>query len=177
MENEIWVDIIGFDGLYQISNHGNVKSIRYRKTKAESILTPELTKKGYLRVSLGKNKRFTIHRLVCTHFISNPNGYEIINHIDGVKTNNVPANLEWCTQSHNAKHALFILGNTPNNTGNTGGKSKLSKPCIQVLNGITINTFHGASDASRITNINKSSIIQVCNGNRTMAGGYKWRYT
>jgi hypothetical protein len=116
---EIWKDIIGSNGLYQISNLGNVKSlsrttIRVFKTHTsrlpvkEKILKPVLSNKdGYYRVNIsGKLK--SIHRLIAIHFIPNPNNYESINHINAIKTDNSISNLEWCTPSQNTRHAFKI---------------------------------------------------------------------
>lgn len=95
---EVWKDIKGYEKLYQVSNLGRVKSLKTNK-----ILKSNPTF-SYKFVGLYKNKRcklITIHRLVATTFIENPNNYNIINHIDGNVNNNNVSNLEWCTQKHN----------------------------------------------------------------------------
>jgi len=114
---ELWKDIIDYEGLYQISNLGNVKSLErtYRSGKKyttikhckELILTPRLTKTGYCRVGFkrnGKVKDFYIHRLVAVHFIENTTDYTEINHIDENKSNNKVYNLEWCSRKYNCNH-------------------------------------------------------------------------
>lgn len=120
---EIWKDIIGFEGLYQVSNFGNVKSLlKTRKTGRkgtsvrvypEKILKPSsCSNNGYKIVTLslfGKQKYFTIHKLVCIHFLENKNNNKTINHKDGNKLNNHFENLEWCTNSENSLHA-FKMG-------------------------------------------------------------------
>ena len=101
---EIWKNIKGYNGLYQISNLGNIYSLYTNK-----ILKPFINEKGYLRIDLkgnGKRKIFKVHRLVAEHFINNPNNYKEVNHINGVKTDNRVENLEWCTRSHNMKEAV-----------------------------------------------------------------------
>lgn len=114
---EIWKDIKGYEGKYQVSNYGNVKSLpRTRKAKFNSvsykqeiILKPKTANNGYLLVNLyieSKRVMFSIHRLVALTFIDNPNNYPVINHKNGIKTDNRVENLEWCTQSHNRIHAL-----------------------------------------------------------------------
>lgn len=99
-EEEIWKDIIDYEGLYQISNYGNVYSCISNK-----ILKPSCNTNGkYLGVILcknGKKRRFQIHRLVATAFILNPYNYPIVNHKDGCDTNNYYTNLEWCTYEYN----------------------------------------------------------------------------
>lgn len=114
---EIWKDIEGYEGLYQVSNLGNIKSLRKRIDKGkchryfdEKILKPIETNRGYLRVKLCKDrkiKKIRVHRLVAEAFIKRP---ELeVNHIDGNKKNNKAENLEWVTQRENKQHA-WITG-------------------------------------------------------------------
>lgn len=115
---EEWKDIVGFEGLYQISNFGNVKSLSrsYKnqhgsssKTSVDKLLSPAVAKNGYQFVNLAKdNVRHpkNIHRLVADHFIDNPHNYEEVNHCDCDKLNNSVTNLEWCPPQHNKTHAV-----------------------------------------------------------------------
>ena len=111
---EIWKDIKGYEGIYQVSNMGKVKSLKRtinnsttyggKATIKERILKPKKDKDGYEAVGLnkdGKRKDFRVHRLVADAFIPNPNNYPIVNHKDEVKDNNVVSNLEWCTVRYN----------------------------------------------------------------------------
>ena len=114
---EVWKDIQGYEGIYQISNYGRVLSL-YRQVrcrggahrgKEQSLLKPCEDSAGYLLVVLsdkGVKKSHRIHRLIATGFISNSYNYKCVNHIDGNKTNNSIDNLEWCTHLHNNVHAL-----------------------------------------------------------------------
>ena len=115
-QNEIWKDIEGYEGLYQISNLGRVKSCsKLHSVKKggtymskERILVPGKDKEGYLHVRLSKNwkvKLCKIHRLVALAFIPNPENYPIINHIDEIKTNNCVNNLEWCSFKYNINYS------------------------------------------------------------------------
>jgi len=107
---EIWKEVIGYEGLYLISNLGRLK--RLYKGRPERIIKPVKNSSGYMFYSFGKNckiKTFKIHRLVALYFIPNPHNYLEVNHIDGNKENCAYWNLEWCTRSHNLKHA-FRLG-------------------------------------------------------------------
>lgn len=117
MNKEEWKSIKGYEGLYEISSFGRVKSLlgwNGRKyIQRERILAPykQQSNKYYSRsvVKLtkdNKTKDFKVHRLVAEAFIPNPNNYKVVNHIDGNPLNNNVENLEWCTQKMNIKHAL-----------------------------------------------------------------------
>lgn len=112
--SEIWKDIAGYEGLYQISNQGRVKSLkRWDVNKKafvddESILHPTGNGYGYMIVGLRKETRKTnhyVHRLVADAFVSNPNGHTYVNHLDYNKQNNDASNLEWCSQKENMQHS------------------------------------------------------------------------
>ncbi len=117
METEIWKDIVGFEGKYEVSNMGRVKSVaRFRKSKGgcealikEKILTPKLNKSGYSVVHLRNNeinKYPLVHRLVAESFIANCENKNTVNHIDANKTNNCVTNLEWSTNTEQMQHAV-----------------------------------------------------------------------
>lgn len=102
--NEFWKDIEGYEGRYQVSNLGNVKSLNYNHTGKEKIMKPQLCNKGYLRVELckdNKRQKYLIHKLVADAFIPNPNNLPCVNHKDENRLNNNYENLEHCTYTYN----------------------------------------------------------------------------
>ena len=105
--NEIWKDIEGYEGLYQISNYGRVKSLRFNHTDNNPRILKNVIVKGYCCVNLYKDKKMKmlkVHRLVAQAFIPNPNNLPVINHIDEDKTNNFVGNLEWCSVEYNSRY-------------------------------------------------------------------------
>lgn len=129
---EIWKDIEGFDGLYQVSNHGNVRSLDRICGKMPNgsarhvtgkMMTPADNGHGYLVIQLkreGKRWPRYVHRLVAEAFVEKPDGCSVVNHIDYDTKNNAATNLEWCTQKENMQHSrprLCVTHNTPSSTG------------------------------------------------------------
>ncbi len=168
---EIFKDIKGYEGIYQVSNLGNIKS--YNKYKEGKILIPYRINSGYEMVSLRGciNKSYLIHRLVAKTFLLNPKNKREVNHINGIKTDNRLENLEWSTPSENMKHALI--------TGlkKRGEHDPRSIPVVQLtLENIIIANYAGARDASRKTGFRQSGISKCCNGVDKTASGFKWQY-
>lgn len=121
MINEIWKEIPGYEGYFEVSNLGNFRSkdrmVKYKNNGLRKYpgkpLKVEQMQDGYQRIVLMKEaikKRYMCHRLVALTFIPNPNNYPQVNHIDGVRNNNCIDNLEWCTQSQNELHSVRVLG-------------------------------------------------------------------
>lgn len=178
---EIYKDIIGYEGLYQVSNKGNIKSLNYNKTKKEKVLQP-LNKEGYYRISLHKNakaKWYNIHRLVAIAFIPNFENKPEINHINGIRNDNNITNLEWCTRSENTLHSFRVLKNPPNKTM-LGMKSILCPNSIKVLqltlDNKEVKVWNSITEASINIEINHRNISACCLGKRPTAGKYKWKY-
>lgn len=158
---EIWKDIKEYEGLYQVSNLGKVKSLKRNK-----IITPKLIHSYFSVILYNKKnyKNFRIHRLVAQAFIPNPNNYPQVNHIDGNKLNNSVNNLEWCTQSHNMKEAYRIGLEKPKKM--TINQYDLSGNFIKMWNSIKdVEVFY-----------NNRHISDCCKGKRKTACGYIWRY-
>ena len=166
---EIWRDIKGYEGLYQVSNTGKVKSLErtvwnnrgYYKTVPEKILEGYDNGYGYLRVELckdGKGKWYRINRLVAQAFLENPNSLPEVNHKDEIKTNNRVDNLEWCTKQYNVEYSQ--------------GKAVIG---INKVSGLILE-FPSTREASRQTKINQGNISSCCQGKRKSAGGFYWHY-
>lgn len=162
---EIWKDVVGYEGLYEVSDNGKVKSLR-----KNHLMTPTITR-GYaylkLRDSQGNDKSFPVHRLVAIAFIPNPNCYNCVNHKDENKLNNNAYNLEWCTLSYN-----FNYGTARARQGISQGN-----PVDQLtIDGLKIATYCSAEIAGKINHLDSSSIHKCCKGKRESAGSYIWRY-
>jgi hypothetical protein len=172
---ELYKDIKKFEGLYQISNLGNVKSMvgRYRKV---NILKFGVTTAGYATITLCKDKKRyskTIHRLVCETFLGKSDLH--VNHKDGNKLNNNLDNLELVTRSENTKHAISKGLFIPNYEKIAIQKRKKIAQ-IDNISGETINIYESSHDASNKTKINRGNISSTCRGLFKTAGGYKWKY-
>lgn len=164
MLSEIWKDIKGYEGIYQVSNLGNVKSLNYNRSHKERLLKPTPTKRGCLIVEL-KSKAYQVHRLVAQTFIPNPNNLPQVNHIDENTSNNIVSNLEWCDAKYNSNHG----------TRNERIKQSHLKPVVQYnINNEYINTYPSIIEAHKLTGIDKSHISSCCNNKRKTAGGCKW---
>ena len=133
---EVWKDIKGYEGVYQISNNGNLKSLerKVRDCKGERIVNERFMKftvrSGYYNVVLrkqGHRESKQIHRLVAEAFIPNPNNFPIVNHKDHNRKNNCVANLEWCTQKHNVGWSRDKMCKPKRKTYSLTGEKYISK--------------------------------------------------
>lgn len=180
---EVWKDIAGYEGLYQVSNLGRVRSFgRYVKNrsklvyKPEKLLQPAKDSYGYFVVGLcknGKAKNFKVHRLVAQTFMHNPENKETVNHINGNKEDNRAENLEFCTNEENLQHAFSL--------GLTGGEhfknNKRSTAVAQYdKNMRLVKTYPSIREAERQTGVHNQSIVKCCKGKVKTAGGYVWKY-
>ena len=170
---EIWKDIVGYEGLYQISNFGNVRSLNYRKTKGViHLIKTKINNSGYIVVKLnkgGNQKTYTVHRLVALHFsnfIPEPNktiNNYVVNHKDENKLNNDIHNLEFTT----------IIANNMYGTRTDRASKSSYKSVICIENR---KMYPSVLDAHEQTGIDASSIIRCCKGKQITTGGYHWKY-
>lgn len=159
---EIWKDIKGYKGLYQVSNLGRVKSFYFKK---EKILKLRFTGRYYQAILTknGKQKSYLIHRLVAIHFIPNPKNLPTVNHKDENKANNNVDNLEWCTQMYNIHYG-------------TGLQRRIAtqyKPVLCIEKDII---YPSQIEAGRQLGICHRHINDCCKGRRNTTGGYHWKY-
>ena len=158
---EVWKDIEGYEGLYQVSSWGRVKNSR-----SGTVLKGGETRNGYLQVDLskyGKRKLYYVHRLVVQSFIPNPEDKPEVNHIDENNQNNRVENLEWCTRTENLNYGTRTL--------------RMSKtqsiPIICIETGIE---YYGISECAREMGLHQQHITSVLKGRRKTTGGFTFKY-
>ena len=164
--NEVWKDVVGYEGLYQVSSLGRVKNVR-----TDRIMKACEDKNGYLiiRLSLkGKSKAQKVHRLVCLTFLPNPENKPEVNHTNGIKSDNSLLNLEWATRSENNKHAY--------DTGLNNVKRKYKQ-----IKGINLQTlqevvFESRLAAEQFTNCSAKNITFICQGKRKSFKNWTFQY-
>ena len=165
--DEIWCPIKGFENIYEVSDQGRVKSLKFGK---ERILKPVRMTKGYLIVGLCKNgeiKQCFVHRLVAQTFIPNPDNLSQVNHKDENKTNNSVHNLEWCSSKYNVNFG----------TRTQRQAEKLSKPLLQYTkSGEVVREWKSTHDVERNLGYLHNNISNCCNGKCKSSNGFIWKY-
>lgn len=168
---EIWKDIKGYEGLYQVSNFGRVKSLNYRGTGKELIFKKRYFTSGYERVCLTKNKierTKRVHVLVAEAFIPNPENKPQVNHIDEDKTNNMASNLEWVTPRENLTYGTRMKRVNKLRSVN-GYKAK------RIVDGEGV-IYESVAQASKQLNISRSCLDNVLKGVQKSTKGYTFEY-
>lgn len=191
-QEEIWKDIKGYEGLYQVSNYGRIKSLeRYIEWKngirlvREKILKPTENENKYLRINLSKNdkpKTIKVHRLVAEAFIPNSENKPCIDHINTIRTDNRVENLRWVTYSENNLNPISLEKFIKSKKGKNQPESsilKKSKPVLQIdkNTGKIINLFSSSKEVERQLDFNQGNISSCCLGKQKTAYGYYWCYT
>lgn len=159
---ELWADVRGYEGLYEVSNAGNVR-------RDGKVLKPYARKRdGYMVLTLSKNgvqRSVRVHRIVAEAFVPNPENLFEINHKDEDRGNNAASNLEWCTHKANCNHG----------TRSRKIAQKLSRAVVQSLDGEIVKVWGGAQEAGR-AGYTRCSVIQCCNGKARSHKGYQWQW-
>lgn len=156
MTKEIWKPVPGYDGRYEVSNFGKVKSLISKKT-----LKPHIINRGYCEIRLckgGKYERFLVHRLVAEAFCKKPDGKNVVDHIDGSTKNNRADNLRWVTQKENVHFGRVVI-----------------RPVIRSKDGET-DVYYESIRATVADGFNFPSVCECCQGKRKTHKGYKWKY-
>lgn len=184
---EIWKPVKGYENVYEVSNLGNIKSIKYKGGNVERVLKPQLNKKlGYLYIGLYKNGKVSqkrIHRLVAQTFIQNNDNKPDVNHKDGNKQNNNVNNLEWCTEKENAIHYIknnlrqYKISELHREKINVSNRKKRGKVVLQYTKeGVFIREHLSAGLAAKFINTGKGNVINCCNGKLKTVKGYVFKY-
>lgn len=163
---EEWRPIKGYEGLYEVSNMGRVKSFH---SDEEVVLKQAEQLNGYMEVDLSKDGTTSVkivHRLVAIAFIPNPNNYECVNHKDGNKKNNTVDNLEWCSVKENTYHAI-----------KTGLMQPLvsSKPIMAYKDGKLVGVFGSIGECARKLGCNKGNVGDVIHGRLKTHHGFTFK--
>lgn len=176
---DVWVDVIGYEGKYQVNTKGEVRSLNYGRMNKICVLKPYLGNRGYLSVVLSKDNKTKIkmvHKLVAEAFIPNEDDKPFIDHINNIKTDNRVENLRWVTHKENMRNPL-----TRKRFSESAKKRPISKNALKnwqrriyckELN----KTFDSITQASKELNIPIACISRVCSGNRPHTRGYHFEY-
>lgn len=167
---ELWKDIVGYEGKYQVSNLGRVRRLPYEK-----VLKPQKRKHGYLSVWLYLNdnkKQVSIHRLVAEAFCVKRDGANEVNHLNENKQDNRAENLEWCNRSENCSYGELLRQKRLKRRNN-----ERSTPVRQLtMDGTIVAEFPSMHEARRQTGFGEANIHRAVHGVYKHAYGYKWEY-
>lgn len=168
VESEVWKPVVGYEGLYEVSNIGRVRSINFHKSGKAKVMRPSFNTWGYLIVDLRKNNKrhsYTVHRLVALAFIPNPDNLPEINHKNEIKYDNTVENLEWCTRKYNINYG----------TGNE--RRGRRKSIVQFdNNGNVVRKWESGFAASRYYQIDRHGIYNCLHGKQKTCKGFVWKY-
>jgi hypothetical protein len=171
--SEIWKSVIGYEGLYEVSSLGNVRSVNWRGLGYRKF-SPVPDRDGYLQITLtknGKQQNARVHRLVAMAFVDNPENKPQVNHIDEDRSNNVASNLEWVTCLENNNHGTRNI---------RVSQSKRNTNCKRILqlnkNGDPIREWVSINEVERQLGYDTGLMSKCCKGKKKSAYGYLWKY-
>lgn len=181
---ELWKDIKGYEGVYQVSTLGNIRRVnRWAGNQCKSVYVSDIKNAstyidsfGYVKVCLsykGVSKHYRVHRLVANAFIPNPDNLPQINHKDENKLNNCVNNLEWCTAKYNSNYGTRTL-RISNRNLEFGAKHSVQQ---YSKDGMFIREWKSITEASNKLGLHVSKISACCHGSRKSTGGFMWRFT
>lgn len=184
-EVEIWKDVPGYEGLYQVSSLGKVKSLQKHVKmpnggvfiRKESIMKQRITKYGYADVSLclsSKKRNFFVHRLVALAHLDNSEFKPEVNHKNGSKIDNRAVNLEWSTPSENVNHSLSVLG-VKRSKGDNHHKSRPIN--LYDHNGNFIGSYGSMVEVSRIVGVSLATLSRIANGKQKNTVNYTFKFS
>ena len=169
--SEVFLSVPGYEGYYEVSNLGNIKSLRSGK-----LLKQASNKDGYKLVCLakdGKSRTFNVHRLVAMAFLPNPENLPEVNHKDETHDNNCVENLEWCSRTYNRNYGTYRerMSKSLKEAG-TNNKSVSAYD----KTGVYVKSYDSITEAEKELGLGKSSISQALRGKQKTSGGYVWKY-
>lgn len=178
MEQVVWKPVVGYEGRYEVSNEGIIRSldvtVRCRGTGIRvhkgKVLPYRANNRGYLTVNFTKDnvtKMFLVHRVVAEAFVDNHDDKPQVNHIDGDVSNNASYNLEWVTDNENKAHSSIVVGGTQ--------RPKRAVKVVRVANGEAM-TFGGLREAERALSLDHKSSLKVVQGKQRVHKGYTLSY-
>ena len=176
---EIWRDIEGYEGKYQVSNKGRVKALAWKGTGKGNIqkehILHQADLRGYKRVGLSKNgvsKTYQVHRLVANAFIPNPNNYPVIDHINTIRDDNRVENLRWVTHSENNRNEITVN----KHIGMLINRKDQSKKVYQYsIDGVLVEIYPSLMECGR-NGFCYQHVSKCCNGERKTHKGYLWSF-
>ena len=182
-QEEIWKDVVGYEGLYQVSNLGRVKSLPKYHFNRTIILKKWIDKKGYEHISLSKNnniKHKSVHRLIAETFIPNPENKLEVDHINGIPSDNRVVNLRWCTRKENCNFPLYREHSSKERCWMYNRKLDLHPRARKVgqysIGGELIRIWCCCKDACDTLGLSRGAVSQCCNGKRKTHKGFIWKF-
>lgn len=191
---EIWKDIIGWEGIYKISNLGRIlccsRKLKNNHVVGSKIKVLKLSNNGYYKTSFydaytGRVKNVTLHRLLAETFIPNPENKPCIDHINGDSTDNRLSNLRWCTHKENSNNPICvqrkrieckIAQNNPKTLIKKINSSHKKKILKYSLNGEYMEEYSSLHEAAKIHNVSFCNLSACCHNKRNNCGGFIWKF-